>query len=183
MKLDRLLELLSIVKRKYEFFQILKKFNNCFTTKEFVDNKLNNFKELIYTRVSEFAEKKDLSEIIIIPYIFALLKKVFFKMKTSNGNRDRRRKSTPSLKNLIAITEESKKNEDFLKIKNSELLIKYFYISFSFLRNDIHEDISLSALNFIFKYLEEALIFHVNGKVTTVNNFILHRLMNIFSNF
>ncbi len=166
MKLDRLLELLSIVKRKYEFFQILKKFNNCFTTKEFVDNKLNNFKELIYTRVSEFAEKKDLSEIIIIPYIFALLKKVFFRMKTSNGNRDKRRKSIPSVK--ILNKEESKKNEDLIKTKNSELLIKYFFISFTFLRNDIHEDISLSALNFIFKYLEEALIFYVNGKPTTV---------------
>ncbi len=161
------MELLSIVKRKYEFYQILKKFNNFFTTKEFVDDKLNNFKELLYTRISEFAEKKELSDRILIPYIFALLKKVFFRVKTSNGAKEKkRRQSTSSLP--PTPSDESRRNEEILRNKNTELLIKFFKISFSFLRNDLHEDISLSALNFIFKYLEESLIMYINGKPTTV---------------
>jgi hypothetical protein len=130
---------------------------------------------------------------ILIPFIFTALKKACFKIKSVNGGmrrnssrnlingnstKDLQQKETKdifkdqsfnnsnSIKNSISDIEKNQVQTNHMK--NTELLINLFDITFSFLRIDIQEDISLSALNYIFKYLEDSLSISVNGKGTTV---------------
>jgi hypothetical protein len=176
---------MMIVKKKFEFFQLLKKINNFISTKEFKDDKLITFKELLYKRVEEFSEKKDLSDKILMPYIFAVLKKSFFKIKSSNGGNTSSRFGKKNLKRNSTEANYLNMNSKGLSlfssganqsnsIENSEgknllLLIKFFDISFLFLRVDIQEDISLSALNYIVKNLEDNMQLVIDNKLTTVN--------------
>jgi hypothetical protein len=195
-KLDRLFELLSTVKKKFEFYQIIKKINNYFSTKELKEDKLINFKEILLRRLEEFSEKKELTDKILIPFIFTALKKACFKIKSLNGSmrrnsskniingnsiKDIQQKDTKdnfkdqSLNNsnsIKNITPDLEKNQvQINNMKNTELLLNLFEVTFSFLRIDIQEDISLSALNYIFKYLEDSLSISINGKGTTVSIF------------
>lgn len=173
-KLDRLLELLMIVKRKFEFFELIKKINNYISTKEFKEEKLILFKELLYKRVEEFSEKIELNDKILLPYIFNVLKKAFFKIRSSNGGmstkynqkRNSIRKTSDANLNKNKILELENNQE-----KNSALIVKYFVISFLFLRVDIQEDISLSALNYIVKHLEENVQVVIDGKMTNTDEY------------
>lgn len=116
-------------------------------------------------RLEEFSEKKHLTDKLVLPFIFTLLKKAFFKLKSpanGGGKKPNRKHSGGDIKT------------DFEQIsqKNSELMLKTFATAFNFLRVDIQEDVSLSALNYISKYLEEPLNIKINNKNTNVNIFL-----------
>jgi hypothetical protein len=127
--------------------------------------------------------EKELTDKVLIAFIFSALKKACFKIKSANGGMKK-----SSSKHLIngnnsnqSLNNSAKeyKNSEFEKnqMKNAELLINLFNVALSFLRIDFQEDISLSALNFIFKYLEEKLCISINGKSTTVK--IYFRIINL----
>jgi hypothetical protein len=183
-----LLELLKTVKKKYDFLEILKQLNNFVCTKEFKESKLLIFKELLLKRLEEFSEKKELTDKVSIPFIFLILKKAFFKAQNPNGGNVARKRaintnnsnynsnntnnSNSSRNANIEKKESNKIDFETLQKKNTELMTKFFLVSFSFLRIDIPEDICLSALNFIFKYLEETFSITINNKTISVINSI-----------
>lgn len=182
-KLDRLLELLTIVKKKFEFYQILKKISNYYSTKEFKEEKLLKFKEILFKRLEEFSEKKDMNDKILIPFIFHLLKKAFFKIKNSNGGQKslkmlQRSGSDRSLDNSSSLTKTQPEDNEKMQITNNELLIKFFTVSFLFLRVDIHDDIALSSLNYINKYFEETLPMVINKRVVTTDEFFFEYILS-----
>lgn len=172
--LDRLIVLLNGVKKKFDFYSLLKQINSHIAGKEFKEEKLLEFKEILLKRLEEFSEKRELDDKILLPYIFTVLKKAFFKLaKSQNGGQPTNKQDklgSKSPRNKIESNNKLQMQVDYEKIqeRNCELLIKFFTVSFSFLRVDIQEDITLSALNFIFRYLEEALPIKVNNRITTV---------------
>ncbi len=152
-------------KKKFEFFKILKRLNDFINTSEFKEAKLIKFKEILTNRLQESLDRIETTDKILVPFIFGTLKNAFFKTQNQNGGGSRNKKKHSSSK--ISSDEINKsKTLDFetVNFKNVELMTRCFVLAFSFLRNDIHEDICLSALNFIHRYLEENFPIIVNNK-------------------
>jgi hypothetical protein len=172
-KLDRLLELMTIVKKKLEFFQVLKKINNYISTQEFKEEKLIAFKEMMLFRLEEFSEKNEITDKIVMPFFFSVLKKAFFKIKPVNGTNQQMRK-----RNSVDLNMQKLINSSSME-KNSELMLKIFKLSFTFLKTEIQEDISLSALNYIVRYLEDNVQIKVNNKICSVNYLYFFKIIFI----
>jgi hypothetical protein len=160
-KLDRLLELFISGKKRYEFYVILKKINNQISSKEFNEEKLITFKEMVIGLLEEFLNTSTSGykmDKITIPYLFSVLKKSFFKLKLSS----KRRVADSSIT----------KNVDFHS-KNSDLMVKSFDLAIRYLTNE-QEDIILAALNYLFKFLDEPMnITPKGGSPTTVKQFLI----------
>lgn len=164
-KLERLLELLGLVKKKYEFYEVLKKLNSYIKKKELDEEKLLQFKEKIVKRLEELTENKELCELydqILIPYIFLTMKNLFFKpftIKRNSQRKDSLIKFKDEIINIFDMSENgSKENKNIDKEKSLILLINSFKFSFRFLEKmekEIHTDILLSSINYIFKIFEE----------------------------
>jgi hypothetical protein len=163
-KLDRLLELFISGKKKYEFYLILKKINNQISSKEFNEEKLISFKEMVLVLLEEFLTTSETSgqkmDKITIPYLFTVLKKSFFKLKSSS----KRRLADPSI------------TSDFY-IKNTELMVKSFDLAIKFLTNELQEDIILAALNYLFKFLDEPMNIQQKSQQMTVSIAVNPRAM------
>jgi hypothetical protein len=92
---ERLLEFVLLVKKKYDFYQILIKLNECSTRQDFSENKKFSFKENLIKRLSNIVEdsrknqdttKHDLDK-VLIPQIFLILKNIFIKQNKFGINR------------------------------------------------------------------------------------------------
>ncbi len=165
------MELLLIVKKKYELYQVLKKINHFITTKEFNEDKLNQFKEIVISYLEDFLTKKN--DKILITYIFNILKKAFFKVRDINSNISRSKSKFFKTDKIVFQVNE----------KNSELMLKSFNIALKYLRQDLQEDITLSALNYVFKYLEESIALNINGVLSKSDEYYFKYIISKKSYF
>jgi len=152
-------------KKKFEFYQILKRLTDFMSTSEFREGKLIKFKEILVNRLQETADKIDSTDKILVPFIFGTLKNAFFKTQSQNGGGSRYNKKKGSSRNQND-EKNKQKNLDIetSQQKNVDLLTNCLIVAFAFLRNDIHEDVCLSALNYIHRNLEEFINIPVNSK-------------------
>ncbi len=160
------MELLLVVKKKYELYLVLKKINNYISTKEFSEDKFMQFKEILLLYLENLLTQSP--DKILVPFIFNLLKKSFFKIKDVNKNRSSR-KFIKAEKNNIPIIDE----------KNSDMIMRSLTIAFKYMKLDLMEDITLSALNYVMKNFEPpeivAIIF--SGMVTKIDEYILQEII------
>jgi hypothetical protein len=157
--------MLMSAKKKFEFYQILKRLTDFMSTSEFREGKLIKFKEILVNRLQETADRMESTDKILVPFIFGTLKNAFFKSQSQNGGGSRYNKKKGSLKNPNDERNKAKNLDiETTQIKNLELLTNSLNVAFLFLRNDIHEDVCLSALNYIHRNLEENIPIPENSK-------------------
>jgi len=198
-----------------EYYVLLKRVNQNLVLTEFTLEKMNIFKDKLINLLKKLAETSNPSDIILLPTIFFVLKRSFYKLKkdtkimlrqmnsknnfndsfirkNSNGsasndknsnlnsninninsNSNNNEKSNPNNQILFKYKDENEK-KNF--VRNGELLLESMKISCNFLDVNIHEDISISALNYIYKFLEEPIYFELDNKIHVV------KIMNGFFN-
>jgi len=163
-----------------EFYILLKKVYQKLNLSEYNIEKMNLFKEKLNELLGNLIECSNPSEVILIPVLFNVLKRSFYKLKKETLNLLKNSNSNSNIKfdikpNLNAKEElKFKYKDDIEKInyqKNGILLIESFKISCNFLDSNIHEDIFISALNYMHSFFEEPLNIEIQGKVTTVKNY------------
>jgi hypothetical protein len=112
--LERLLELLGLVKKKYDLYEVLRKLNSYITKKELNEEKLMTFKERLLKRLEEISISKDLFDPILIPYIFFTVKNLFYKSasktKNTRPNKDYSNSSNSFNNSQISKDNKNKKN-------------------------------------------------------------------------
>jgi hypothetical protein len=90
--LSRLLELLDIACKKYDFFTILQKIHNFICKKEFTNERLQIFKEKLTIIFENIIDVVDLHDNVIIPFIFDIFRIIFFK-----GNEKQKKKKNSNM--------------------------------------------------------------------------------------
>ena len=114
--LNRILEMLDLVKYSYDLFVLLKKISNFINSNEFTDEIIYLTKEKLLKKIIDIQElffdgKNEISmDKFIIPAIFNLLRKIFFKTKSAGKDKCKIRRTNSE--KII------KSNCDFDKIKN-----------------------------------------------------------------
>jgi hypothetical protein len=174
---------------KQEFYVLFKRVNQNLIMCDFTLEKMNIFKEKLIYLLKRFSESSNPSDIILLPIIFSVAKRSFFKLKKEimamlrQMNESNSRKNTGDKNNNVnKIGSNINKDQNLLKYKhenerknylrNGELLLESIRISFSFLDVIWHEDISISALNYIYRFIEEPLHFEFDNKLYVVYNFL-----------
>jgi len=174
-----------------EFYVLLKKVNQNLVLSDFTLEKMNYFKEKLIFLLKRFLENSNPSDIILLPLIFFVAKRSFYKLKKptlmmlrqmSNNNQNNSNSNLVN-ENFSKLNNSgnnlgNERNFQTLKYKdenekknytrNGELLLESLNISFNFLDVILHEDISISALNYIFRFLEEPLYFQNEDKLHLV---------------
>lgn len=157
--------------------------------------KINIFKEKVHKKLEDFLNYRFPSDIFIIPLVFSVLRKSFYKAKkdseirrnifienkknnTSNANNSSNSISSnsPSSKNnklksssILQKSKENLLNEKIHYTKNGQLLLESFKIIFGYIVKDYSEEILLSALNFIYRFFEEPIFYEIDSKHYQVN--------------
>lgn len=160
-----------------EYYILFKKVSQKILLSEFTLDKMNIFKEKLNNLLKKFSDCRNPSDILILPVIFFLLKRSFYKLKKDNQNLIKQTSTQTHISsceinktnknpNQIKYKDETEKNNF---IKNGSLLYDSILIAFDFLDVNIPEDISLSALNFIHKFFEEPINFEYQEKFLSVN--------------
>jgi hypothetical protein len=181
--LDRLLELFTNDCSKYEFFSMLTKINDFLNKKEFTDNKLNLFKEKLNFISKDILCSYNDIDGIIIPYFFHILVKTFFKVhKIPNAKEKEKLRRSNSGKNLNSndITKNSDALQTAFSSKNIEFLKLILTNSINLLDPKLPQDVSLAALNFLMKNIEENYVISGEGKkkVTSEEYFVNYIITN-----
>jgi hypothetical protein len=159
LKFDRLLNLIKSVKNKYDFYNIIKKTFVFMSRKEFQEEKLIELKTCLLKILEEFSERKGNFDRLIIPFIFVCLMKIFFKKnKKQNG----------AIKRRNSLIDPPKMPFHEIQDRSVSLIVKSLEIAALFIRTDINEDISLSALNYIYRYIEEPIKIQLDNNVFAV---------------
>lgn len=177
-----------------EFYVLFKRVNQNLVMSDFTLEKMNIFKEKLIYLLKRFSESSNASDIILLPKIFSVAKRSFFKLKkeinamlkqlnennlkkNSNLNASEKTNNNNSNSNknglLFSYKDESERKN---YLRNGELLMESIRISFNFLDVNWHEDISISALNYIYRFFEEPLHFEFENKLHVVLNFFFHKL-------
>jgi len=168
---------------------------------DFTLEKMNIFKEKLIEFLKRFSEISNPSDIILLPIMFSVAKRSFFKLKkeinamlkqqnennsrknfnlrtgdkTFNNNND----SNNNIKTGLFKYKDENERRNFLR--NGELLLDSFRVSFNFLDVSWHEDISISALNYIYRFCEEPLHFEFENKMHMV--FFIYLFLLFFNLF
>jgi len=79
--IDRLIELLSISKKRFEFYEVLKKINSFFNKQEISLEKIVLIMQKITLRLEEIQSKVELHDEVLVPYIYFVLKNLLLKSK------------------------------------------------------------------------------------------------------
>jgi len=184
--LDRLIEIITLDCLKYDFYNILNKINDFLNKKEFTDEKLNLFKEKLNYLFKDIVDNFNNIDNIVIPFFYHIMIKTFFKvhkipnskdkdkMKRSNSGRNLGGSDTNNSNissNNSSSTKSSSKNNanqsqnvEAFSAKNIEYLKNIFQNSFSFIKPELPREVSLSALNFMLKNIEENYQIRIEGK-------------------
>lgn len=151
--LERLLEILNsnYIYKKYELFDLLKKLHDFVSKKDFDEEKIQNFKEKLYKIIDETKDNKDCYDKCFIPFLFILIRKLFFRVVKAPTQKDLKTKKNPDRKKSSSTPNFDNK----YMVRNQELMQKIFEISFNFIKPDMGPNLSLGALNFIYKNIEE----------------------------
>ena len=184
-----------------EYYVLFKRVNQNIVVSDFTLQKMNIFKEKLIYLLKRFSESSNPSDILLLPIIFSVAKRSFFKLKKEiiamlkqlNENNNSSKRNS----NLIAgekpndnnINNKNGSNQNVFKYKdenekinflrNGELLLESIRISFNFLDVNWHEDISISAMNYIYRFFEEPLHFEFENKLHVV----LLRFLTYFNYF
>lgn len=177
-----------------EFYVLFKRVNQNLVMSDFTLEKMNIFKEKLIYLLKNFLESSNSSDIILLPIMFSVAKRSFFKLKKEimgmlkqmNENNSKKtivdknnidnKMINPNNNNQISFKYKDE-NERKNHLRNGELLLESIRISLNFLDVNWHEDISISALNYIYKFFEEPLHFEYENKLYVVfyfNNKTLH---------
>jgi hypothetical protein len=81
--LNKLLELLDLISKKYEFFVILKRISKFICNKDYTIEKLQVFKEKLIQIFENLIDFKEFHDIVVIPFLFEIFRNIFFKTKSS----------------------------------------------------------------------------------------------------
>lgn len=192
LSLDRLLELFSMAKNRYEFYDVLYVIDNNYMNKQaFSYDKLLLFKEMIINLLESITSNNRLNDKILVPQCFKLLKKAFFvkEKKKKNKKPPVRRDSVNSIHNLInnstnsillgetapIITERDTYN-------NSKLMKSALEIALKMIKNSTKEDITITCTNYIYAHFEESVIMIIDDTEFNNNNDISNTNKNNSNN-
>lgn len=191
--IDRVLELINMELTNQEYYTLFKRVNQNLVMSEFTLEKMNIFKNKLISILRNYIDSSNPSDILTLPIIFYVLKRSFYKLKKENlsmlkqynssassiDSNKRSLNSTSATSASVASAalavkqaqmqfkykdETEKKNH----IRNGELLLESIKIACNFLDFNLHEDISLSALNYIYKFFEEPIHFEYEEKINVV---------------
>jgi len=182
-----------------EYYVIFKRVYENLILSEFTLEKMNVFKEKLIYLLKKLADSSNPSDIILLPTIFLVLKRSFYKIKKEtmimlkqinsknindsfsnmscdinkggekNSNKNNRNEDNyDDSKNNHTVFKYKNKNEKRNFLRNGELILKSIKVCCNFLDVNIHEDISFSALNYIFRFFEEPLHFQYDNKIHVV---------------
>lgn len=145
MNYEQLLEFLLMVKKKYDFYQILIKLNECSTRQDFCENKKFSFKEKLLIRLSNIVEdsrKNQESNIqildkVLIPKFFLIFRNIFIKSDIFNRTRNKKINRVMKVKKIedevITLNLNEEENElsfnydaNFNFINNNENLENFY---------------------------------------------------------
>jgi hypothetical protein len=137
--IDKLLDLISENNTKYELYELLKMLHDRLCKKEFSDEKLSIFKEKLNKVIQDVRLNKDGYDKIVIPFVYNLFRRSFFKVNK-------------------VLPKDKAKNKGETKnftLHDIEIIKNVFIFSFNYINPSVDSEISLSALNFISKIIEE----------------------------
>lgn len=198
---DRLIELVDFKQTYEEFYNLFIKIDSIISKAELNMEKLNIFKEKVLKKLEEFLNCNFPSDIFIIPLVFSVLRKSFFRAKKDSelrrnifqeNNKNLANNPNNSISSAYSsnknsklksstLTQKSKENlqtERIYYIKSGQLLLESFKIIFGYIVKDYSEEILLSGLNFIYRFFEEPIFYetdhkHYQVKKLYINLFIL----------
>jgi hypothetical protein len=149
--IEGLLDLLSSENMlyKYELYEILKRFQKNFLCKGLNEDTLQSVKEKLLKLMDEFKDNKEIWDRVLVPLLFSTLRKTFYKENKISMGRDV--KSARSGKNSGNDGVPQKYAQ-----RSIEMVINIFQISFHFIHPNNPPAISLTALNYINKTIEES---------------------------
>ena len=129
-----LMSILKDAKKKYDIYYLLQNLSLHFQKSEFTYEDNISLKEYIITILNQIMKSKfKFIDDVLIPYLFSVLKLLIFKL-------EKKKKSNPNKE---------------LKEKNDKIITNVFHLCFNYIANRTSVDVSLSALNFLSKYLED----------------------------
>ena len=190
LKSDRLLELVDYQQSKEEFFTLLKKIDCIIFKAELTLEKLNLFKEKLHRKLDEFQNFCFQSDEFIIPLMFSVLRKSFYRgrkeadQRRSNMNNSEAKGNHPNSpindpgkkaksSYYVQKTKESANAEKVHYSRNGHLLLESFKIVFGYVVKDYSEDILLSGLNYIYRFFEDHISYEIDLKHYSVNYYNL----------
>lgn len=173
---------------KEEFFTLLKKIDSIIFKAELTLEKLNLFKEKLHRKLDEFQNYNFQSDVFIIPLMFSVLRKSFYRGRKEGEQRrsnmlsearanhpnsplnDSAKKAKSSY--YLHKTKDSANAEKVHFTRNGHLLLESFKIVFGYVVKDYYEDILLSALNYIYRFFEDPISYEIDGKHYSVINLL-----------
>jgi hypothetical protein len=166
--IDKLLQYISKVRKKYDLYHVMRSLYNSVTKKEFDEQKLVSYQEKLVLRLEELYHEVNgdnsaqILDKITIPYIFENLKNIFLKfLKTSMKSKKSKIKKDYTYNTIInqddSIMNTSRACDNDLIKKFVELLIKTVKIGFDILllHENLEIEVIISFLNFLCRVVEE----------------------------
>ena len=172
-----------------EYYVLLKRVNQNLVMTEFTLEKMNILKQKLIKLLNDITENSNPSDVVVLPKIFFVLKRSFFKLRketimmlrqinfsnpienslnrknsSNNTSNDKFNKNSNNFLQIKYKDENEKKNFN----KNGELLLEAIKVACNFLDVSTHEDISISALNYIYRFFEEPLHFEFDNRIHVV---------------
>lgn len=183
------MELVDYKQSKEEFFTLLKKIDSIIFKAELTLEKLNLFKEKLHRKLDEFQNNSFQSDMFLIPLIFSVLRKSFYRgrkegeLRRSNNQSEAKANNPNSPVNdpikkvkssyYLQKTRDSSNAEKNNYTRNGHLLLESFKIIFGYVVKDNYEDIMLSALNYIYRFFEDPISYEIDSRHYSVNHYFL----------
>lgn len=174
--LDRLLELLSMAKKRYEFYDVLYNINNNYINKKaFAVVKLLEFKESVINLLDLITSNARTTDKILAPFCFKVLRKAFFSKEKKKKRKQNKKDSSNSVNSYNSnVSNQSIQGGDgslsgslvnaggdnnFISeedsLKNSKLIVKALDLTMKILKRSSTEEVIISGVNYIFAHFED----------------------------
>ncbi len=175
------MELVDFKQSKEEFFTLLKNIDCIIFKAELTFEKLNLFKEKLHRKLEEFQNFSFQSDVFIIPMMFRVLGKSFYRGRKDgvlrrtnllseakgihpNSPVNYSTKITKSSSYYLLKTKDTVNADKLNHTRNGHLLLESFKIIFGYIVKDYSEDILLSALNYIYRFFEDPITYEIDSK-------------------
>jgi hypothetical protein len=178
-----------------EFYGLFIKIDSIIAKAELNMEKINIFKEKVNKKLEDNLNLnlRFPSDILLIPLLFSVLRKSFYRAKKDSENRRNIYMADRNINNITSLppsgisnnnsnnkyklrssislqkSKENLLNEKIYYTKNGHLILESFKIMFGYIVNDYSEEILLSALNFIYRFFEEPIYYEIDSKHYQVN--------------
>lgn len=176
------MELVDYKQSKEEFFTLLKIIDCIIFKAELTLEKLNLFKEKLHKKLDEFQSYCFQSDVFIIPLMFSVLRKSFYRgrkdaeLRRANMHNNVESKVNQPNSPINDLAKKAKSSYYLQKTKdsanadkvhytrNGHLLLESFKIVFGYVVRDYSENILLSALNYIHRFFEDPISYEIDSK-------------------